>query len=86
MTPRLFDLLLKRKEAADRQEWRRAGVVAAAVVNFSMCRPEKPISPEEFVPKTKATKEFDLRDMTPEQQAKYIKNMFSKKTYRRKGG
>lgn len=85
LTPKLFDLLLKRKEVADKQEWRRAGVIAAAVVNFSMCHPEKMVSPEDFVPGKKEPKEeFDLQKLPPEEQARFIKNMFAKKEFRQK--
>jgi hypothetical protein len=83
-TPHLFDLLLQRKQAADRLEYYRTGIIAAAVVNFSMGRPEKPMSPLDFVPGVKK-KDFDLSTMSPEDQAKYIKGMFSKKIYNRKG-
>jgi hypothetical protein len=83
LTPKLFNLLLERKEAADRQEFLRSGIIAAAVVNFSMCHPDKPVSPTDFVPGYKK-KNFDLRDMDPKEQAKYIRNMFSKKVFNRK--
>lgn len=63
-----------------------AGTVAAAVVNFSICHPEKIISVEDFVPGGKSVKaDFDLRTLSPEDQAKYVKGQFSKKIYNRRG-
>ena len=83
LTPHLFDLLLQRKQAQDKQEYYRAGIIAAAVVNFSMGHPDKPVSPMDFVPGVKK-KDFDLSTMTPEEQAKFVKGMFGKKIYNRK--
>lgn len=85
MTPRMFDFLLKRKQAADRQEYYRAGLIASAVINFSMCHPEERVTAEMFVPgiKEEDTK-FDLTKMSPEAQAKYVRKQFGKKVFRRK--
>ncbi len=82
----MFDLLLKRKEAKDRREWYQTGTIAAAVVNFSMCHPEKQVSAEDYVPGIKQEKkEFDLTKLSPEDQAKYVLGQFSKKIYNRRG-
>lgn len=90
LTPRLFDALLARKEAQDTRENIRAGVVAAAVVNFSMVHPDKPVSPMDFVPqgrhsKKAAAEEVDMRTWSAEEQTKYIKSLFKKKVFTHKG-
>lgn len=85
LTCREFDALLKRKEANDRREDIRAGIIAAAVVNYSMCHPEKMVSPLDFVPGLKKKDDgFDLRTLSPEEQAEYVKKQFAKKIFRRK--
>lgn len=84
----MFDALLDRKRIADRQAYVRAGIIAAAVVNFSMGAPEKPVNELDFVPDYLREKDkeedFDLRRLTPEQQAAYVLNQFTKRTYQKK--
>jgi hypothetical protein len=89
LTPLLFFALLKRKQNADRQEYVRAGLVAAAVMNFSMGHPDKPVTELDFVPgwlkEQEVTPVFDLQQMSPEAQAAYVKKQFSKRIYLQKG-
>lgn len=54
-------------------------MVTAAVINFSMCHPEDPVSPMDFVPGEK--KETNLMKMDPEKQAQYIINQMLKKKF-----
>jgi hypothetical protein len=79
----LFHALLKRKQAADREEFLRAGIVAAAVINFSMGAPNTPVDPRDFVPKDPNEEDaFDLRGMTPEEQKQFVIDQFSHKKMR----
>lgn len=88
LTPALFHALLERKRAGEKQEFLRAGIVAAAVINFSMGHPDKPVTEADFVPdwlrEDKDKQAVDLTTLTAEQQAAYVINQFSKRTYRRK--
>lgn len=88
MTPVLFDALLKRKQVQDRREDFRTGIIAAAVVNFSMCHPEKHVSPMDFVPQMPGEKqdEFDLSKLDPKEQAAYVRSLFKKRQMRRRKG
>lgn len=83
LTLGLLDLLIKRREIDENAKYARTGMVAAAVINFAMCHPEKPVSHTDFIPGYVA-EEKDMREWTPQEQADYIRNMFSKKTYNRK--
>ena len=60
----------------------RAGIVAAAVINFSMCHPDEKVSMMDFVPGEKKA-DGSLSGLTPEQQAAKIIEAFGKKTYTR---
>lgn len=86
LTPGLFEALVTRKQAADKADYARAGIVAAAVINHSMSPPEKAVHPLDFVPgESKKDREaFDLSSMTPEAQAKAVKGMFTRKKFRRR--
>jgi hypothetical protein len=84
LTSAMFDALGKQKRIAERQEWIRTGIVAAAVINFSMCHPDKPVAATEFVPDYGEKKAFNLMEMTPEEQTAYVKAEASKKTYTRR--
>lgn len=84
MTPGLFDALISRKEAADKSEFCRAGIVAAAVINHSFSPPDKAVSPLDFVPGIKKSDGVDISGMSPEEQAIAVKNMFRKKKFRRR--
>lgn len=83
ITPAMLDALLRRKQAREQQEFLRTGIVAAAIINFSMSPPKEPVSARDFVPDFDGTKEekeeFDLRNLSPEDQKRYIIDMFSKK-------
>jgi hypothetical protein len=88
LTSAQFELLLDRKREADRKSFYQAGVVASAVVNWSMCRGEnfKPVNPWDFVPGGNPNAEaavVDLTTLSPEDQARHIKGLFSKKIYRK---
>lgn len=87
----MFDALLARKEAQDQRENIQSGVIAAAVVNFSMVHPEKPVSPMDFVPQSTRGKkaqvqEVDMRTWSAQEQADYIRNLFKKKVYNHRKG
>lgn len=48
LTPRQYQVLLERHREKQRHtEW-LAGVIASAIGNFSMCRPEEPLQPKDF--------------------------------------
>lgn len=88
MTSAEFELLLERKRQADRQAYLQAGIVAAAVINYSLARGEdhKAMSPWDFVPGGNPNEEgerVDLTKMTPEAQAAYVKGIFAKAIYRK---
>lgn len=83
MTPAMFDALVKRKEIEDTAEYARTGMICAAVINFSMCRPDKPVAHTDFIPGY-TKKERNLLDMSPEDQAAFIKSELGKKIFRRK--
>ena len=79
LTPWMFDLLLARWQAEEKKEFIRAGMVAAAVINFSSCHPDTPVSMMDFVPGGK--EEEDLSKLSPEAQASKIITAFGKKEY-----
>lgn len=79
MTYGLFEALLDRKQAETEQDFLRAGIVAAAVINFSMGHPDEPVSPMQFVPKQK--EEVDLSKLSPEEAARHVMGQFGKKKY-----
>jgi hypothetical protein len=83
LTPRMFHALLKRKQMADREAFLRTGMIASAVINYSMGHPEKPVSPMEFVPGGEQKSKFDLRELSPEGQKAYIIDAFSSKKMKR---
>ncbi|VVB52227.1 Uncharacterised protein [uncultured archaeon] len=88
MTSAEFELLLARKRQADRQAYFQAGIVAAAVINYSLARGEdhKLMDPWDFVPGGNPNAEdekVDLTKMSPEEQAAYVKGIFSKAIYRK---
>lgn len=90
LTPLLFHALLERKRKADKAAYQQAGIVAAAVINFSMGHPDKPVNEMDFVPawlKDKETEgaDFDLRKLSPEAQAEYVLKQFSKRHYTKRG-
>ncbi len=64
----------------------RAGIVAAAIINFSMGHPDKPITEMDFVPawlklEDKPESELDLTTMSAEKQTAAVLNTMSKRTY-----
>jgi hypothetical protein len=89
LTPGLFDALLQRKKLADKAEYLRAGNIASAVINFSVGHPEEPVTPEMFLPKhlqeNAGKPGIDLtKAKSPEEVAKALKSMMSKKKYNRR--
>lgn len=78
----MFDLLLARRRADERQKFIRAGMITAAVINFSSCHPDTVVSMMDFVPK-ESGEELDLTKMSPEEQAARILSQMNKKTYNR---
>ena len=76
----MFDLLLLRKQEDDRKKWMRAATITAAVINFSMCHPDRTVDRMEFVPTIKE-EEIDLTKLSSEEQAARIIGQFSKKSY-----
>jgi hypothetical protein len=89
LTSAQFELLLDRKREDDRREFYRAGIVASAIYNTSMCRGEdyKPVNAWDFVPGGNPNAEeekMDLTKMTPQQQAAHLKSIFSKKIFNRR--
>jgi hypothetical protein len=50
LTPRQFNALLKRKEHADTMREFLFGQLASVTANFSMARPKKPTTPQDFMP------------------------------------
>lgn len=73
----------------ERMEYIHTGIIAANIVNFSMGHPEKPVSPLDFVPEIYrklegGQEEFDLRKLSPEKQAEFVKNTMFKKVFRRR--
>ena len=86
MDPALFQALLDRKAVADKAEYARAGIIAAAIINHSFSPPEKAVHPLDFVPgeSGKDRDSVDLSKMKPEDQAKVVKGMFTRKKYRRR--
>jgi hypothetical protein len=89
LTHALFSELLERKRIAERNEFIRAGIIAAAVINI-MGAPDKPVSELDFVPPylqeptDKTRDDFDLRELSPEEQARYVLAQFRKKTFVRR--
>lgn len=49
LTPRQFDALLKRHELAEQKREYLAAQTTAAIINFSMRAPDKPVSPRDFM-------------------------------------
>ena len=86
LTPALFEALLDRKQTADKAEYARAGIIAAAVINHSMSPPEKAVHPLDFVPgeSKKDRDATNLSELSPEAQAKAVKGMFTRKKFRRR--
>lgn len=80
MTYGLFEELVKRHQARERKEFIRTGILASAVINFSMSRPDDPVDVMDFVPGGKEEK--DLRNLSPQEQAEYVMNQMSKKRIR----
>jgi len=73
----LFDALVARREEEERNEFIRAAMITAAVMNFSMCHPEEHVQVMDLVPGEK--KAVDLTKLSPEEQAAHIMNELSKK-------
>lgn len=72
----MFFALLKRKQAWEQQEFLRAGIVAAAVIN-ALGASKQPVNPRDFVPtfgkeKKKEETNLDLSSMSPEEQKAHI--------------
>lgn len=94
LTPLLFDALLKRKRSAEVQAWLRTGTVAAMVANFSMGAPEKALKPRDFLPPfleeglqdAAPASEFDMRELSPEEQRDYLLRVFGKAVQHQKKG
>jgi hypothetical protein len=82
LSPRTFHALLKRKQQADREKFLRAGIIASAVINFSMGAPDNPVTPQDFMPRDPNEAEFDLRTLSPEEQKAYVIDQFSSKKMR----
>lgn len=89
MTPALFDALLKRKKIDSRQEYLRTGLIAATVMNFSMARPDKAATENDFIPSWLRDDELDalvdLSTLTPLEAAAYVRNTMMKRIYNRRG-
>lgn len=85
----MFEALLKRKRSEARQEYLRAGLIAATVMNFSVGRPDKPASETDFVPEwlkdEELDSEVDLTKLTPEQQMAHVRKVMSKRIYTQRG-
>lgn len=60
----------------------RTGMIASAVMNFSMCAPDRHISAMEFVPGYDEKQQLD--QMTPEEVSNHMINQFSKKDIRQR--
>jgi hypothetical protein len=83
---REFDELIERKKADDDRLRLNAGFIYAAVMNTAAWGDPNRIAtqPTDIVPSMK--KEFDLRDLSPEQQLSYFMGCFygkDKKTFNR---
>lgn len=70
---------MNRKEEEERKQFLRTGVIASAIINFSMNRPEIPVSPSDFVPGIEK-EEQDLSKMSAEAAAAHVMSTFSKRT------
>lgn len=88
LTLRSFTALVERKKQEDRISFIKLGTIVSNIVNFSMARPEKPVSALEFVPdwlkEGLEKEEFDLSTLSPEEQAIYVKQQFGKKQFVRR--
>jgi hypothetical protein len=83
---------LKRSQLKHNRERLNAGIIAATIVN---CAPfgdadRKAVSPLDYVPDWQnkggssaapASSGFDMCELTPEQQRRYLLSVFCKKTY-----
>jgi hypothetical protein len=74
--------LLKRKEAEIRRGYLQVGILASTVANFSLCHPDKPLAPIDFVPGESSKEKTDLTQLTPQQQRDYLMGMFFKRDMR----
>jgi hypothetical protein len=78
LSPLAFYALLQRKKMADKHAWFRAGTVAAAVINFSMCRApnSRPLGAEAFVPEYLLEDEnaIPFEKLPIDEQRKIVKN------------
>lgn len=50
LTPRMFAVLRKRREAEHQRQEFLVGILASNIVNFSMAHPKEPVSPADFMP------------------------------------
>lgn len=59
-------------------------MIVASVINFGFCRPDDPVEVTDFIPGAK--KELDdLTQLSPDEQAKHVMKMFSKKKVTHRG-
>lgn len=79
LTYKLFDALVARKESEEKKQFMRTGMVASAVMNFSMCHPDKHVSMMDFVPGHEEKK--DLDKMEADEVSAHLMSQFSKKEY-----
>lgn len=73
MTPRQFHLLWGRhREEVIHREMLQA-FTTAAIINFSLCRPEEPVAPKDFMPNFQIpkAKEPEAETVTSEEMADY---------------
>jgi hypothetical protein len=72
-----YSELLKRKQVEDDKARLNAGFVYAAVLNSAWGNPNRVAAqPTDIVASMQKAKEFDLRELTPEQQKAYLMSMF----------
>lgn len=79
-----FDALMKRKEMDDDRHRLDSGIVAAAIVNnLGGGKDGRAVSALDYVPRLKQAAEafrdpYDLTEMTPDEQQRYLMALFSK--------
>jgi hypothetical protein len=80
----MLEALIDRMKVNDRRQYLLTGIIASTIVNMAGKQLEEgadPSSPQDFMP-PEEKEEFDLRKLSPEEQAAHIMSSFSKKTYR----
>lgn len=72
----MLELLIKRHQERERQAFIRTGMICTAVINSGFARPDKPVKVEDFVPGCH-TKDRDLTDLSPDEQAFRVRQLFA---------